>query len=119
MKIKILLLLSLPLFFGCAEQQERAAKKQIERTCDSLVGCSEEEVLICLGVPQKIRKIAGLKVYQYHKSYGTRSNKNGYVTGSYSGLLGCGEEKTWETYDNIDIFFRDGYVTSWKCSVKR
>jgi hypothetical protein len=105
---------------GCAARQERAAKKRIQTTCDSLIGCSEEKVVLCLGTPQTIQNIGKLKIYQYHKSYGTRTNKHGYASDSGYGLWGFGTaDKTWEAYDKIEIFFKDGKVTSWKNSVKR
>ncbi|MFA6263385.1 MAG: hypothetical protein WCW33_02760 [Candidatus Babeliales bacterium] len=114
------LLLCLPLLVGCAAQQERAAKKSIERTCTNLMGCSEEEVALELGAPQSIQNIGTLKVYQYHKSYGTRTSKDGYVTKWDSGgLSGFGTERSWEAYDKIEVFFMDDRAISWKCSVKR
>lgn len=114
-----LLLLCLPLLAGCAAQQERSAKKRIQSSCDRLMGCTEEEVVLTLGSPQKIDKIGELKIYQYHNSYGTRSNRRGYVTGLCYGICGVGKEKIWEAFDKIEIFFKNGYATSWKSSVKR
>jgi hypothetical protein len=98
------------LFVGCATQQEKAYKR-IQCTCESLMGCSEEEVALELGAPQNIQNIGDLTVYQYYKSYGSRSYVNAYSL--------CGEIHTWESYDKIEIFFRDGCVINWKCSVKR
>jgi|WetSurMetagenome_2_1015567.scaffolds.fasta_scaffold1020277_1 hypothetical protein len=114
------LLLCLPLLVGCAAQQERAARQHIQRTCENLMGCSEEAVALELGAPQNIQKIGKLKIYQYYKSYGTRSSKDGYITTWDSGSVsGFGAAKNWEAYDKIEVFFRDGHAISWKCSVKR
>jgi len=116
MKNKIfLLILCLPLLVGCAAKQEKKARRQIQATCESLMGCSEEEVALEFGVPQKVQEIGKLKVYQYYKSYGTRENATAYGDWSY----GIGSKIAWEAYDKIEIFFRNGHVTSWKSSVKR
>ncbi len=84
------------------------------------MGYSEEEVALELGAPQNIQNIGTLKVYQYHKSYGTRSSKDGYVSVWKSGgASGFGETKQWEAYDKIEVFFRNGHAINWKCSVER
>jgi hypothetical protein len=80
--------------------------------------CTEEEVVLRLGAPQSIQNIDELKIYKYHQSLGTC--KTSCASSSFSdALAGTREEKTWETYDNIEVFFKNGYVINWKCSVKR
>ena len=119
MKVKLLLLtLFLPLLIGCASQQQRAASKRIQSTCERLLGCTEEEVVLCLGAPQTIQDIGDLKIYLYHESYGVRSNSRGYARGLYN-VWGTGSGETWEAFDKIEIYFKNGYVTSWKSSVQR
>ena len=118
MKNKIFLLLfSLPLLAGCVHQEERA-RRRLESTCRTLMECTEEEVALRLGAPQSIQNIGNLKVYKYHQSYGTC--KTSCASSSfYDAFSGTREEKSWETYDNIEVFFKNGYVINWKCSVKR
>jgi hypothetical protein len=115
---KYLLLLFLPLLVGCAAQQERAAQKSIQQACNKLIGATEEDVALELGVPQHIQNIGKLRVYQYFQSYGTHSSK-GNTEWSLSNLSGYCEERRWEAYDKIEVFFRDGHVVQWKSFVKR
>ncbi len=121
-----LLLLCLPFLAGCAAKQERAATKKITAACERLIGHTEEDVVLQLGVPEKIQTIGDLKIYQYHKSYGERTEASGYMSGpTYYGHgfwgsgYGSGYEKSWEAYDKIEIFFKHGRVIKWNCSVKR
>lgn len=116
MKSKILLLLCcLPLLAGCAHIAVAQAQKEMQSTLDSLMGCSEEEVIILLGVPQNIQNIGELKVYQYRQSYGTRTN-------AYANAIGTatiGNANVWESYDTAEIVFKDGCAISWKGYVQR
>lgn len=120
MKNKLFLaFLLLPLLVGCVAKQERSAQKRIHSICESLIGGTEEDVILTLGTPQKIQKIENLKIYQYYNSYGMRSTSKGYVSGVCRGIFGVGKEETWEAFDKIEVFFKNGYVKSWKSSVKR
>jgi hypothetical protein len=117
MKTNILFFLAcLSFCAGCATQ-EQLAKQKIQRTCNSLMGCSEEEVVLVLGTPDTIQDIGTLKVYKYNRSYGTRSTKQGSV--NCNNYRWTTEEQQWEAYDKIEVFFRNGHVVDWKCSVKR
>lgn len=106
------LFLTLVLLPGCgAFIQEQRAKRKMSRTLDSVIGQTEEAVIIQLGSPKKVEHLAGLTIYHYYKSYGTRSSV--YVGESY------GAKDVWETYDQFEIIFKDGRAINWKGSVKR
>ena len=115
MKIRLALLIScLTLFVACADQQTKALR-HVELMLNGMIGFTEEEVIMQLGAPESTQDLAGFKVYHYHQSYGTH-------TEDYTNTLGYGlysTRKTWEAYDKFDLFFRDGRVETFKCSVKR
>ncbi len=111
-KMILPILLSLVILPGCgAFIQEQHAKRKMSHTLDNLMGQTEEAVIIQLGSPNKVEQLAGLTIYHYYKSYGTRSSV--YVGEMY------GQKDVWETYDQFEIIFKDGHVINWKGSVKR
>jgi len=111
-KFILLIVFSVIMLPGCGTFiQEQHAKRKMGRTLDNLMGQTEEAVIIALGSPKKIENIAGLTVYHYYKSYGTRSNV--YIGDYY------GAQDVWETYDRFEIIFKDGRAINWKGSVKR
>ena len=117
MKIKLLLLLLCPLFLpGCGPFiQERIAKRKMSHTLDNLMGHTEQEVVIELGAPQEIKEIAGLTVYKYYKSYGTRTA----VSTDEMNTFTHGTKKVFESYDKFEVMFKNGRAINWKGSVQR
>lgn len=114
--MKRLLLLLIPIFFllpGCASFQIKQAKERIASTCSSLIGSTEQDVILALGVPQKIEQVSGLTVYHYYHSYGTRSDV--YIDSRF----GFGNSTSYETYDKFDLIFKDGVLVSWTSDVQR
>ncbi len=117
MKTKLAFLIPcLALFVACADQQTRALRR-VELMLECLIGHTEEEVILQLGAPESTQDVAGFKVYHYHKSYGTCTQE--YTDTHCYGLYSTSTRNTWEMYDKFDLFFRDGRVETWKCSVKR
>ncbi len=112
--MKKLLILLIPILFtlaGCAAIQVKRAQERIEAVCNSLMGKSEQEVIVSLGTPSKIEYIGGLTVYHYYESYGTRSN----IYANYT----FGNIQTWEAFDKFDLVFQNGRAISWKSNVRR
>ena len=105
----LLLIISISLFAGCAHQEEKKAKAGIDTTCQSLMGCKEEDVLLQLGVPQNSKQVGDVTVYKYRKALGARIE--------YSGLWATSEMI--DRFDEFEIFFKNGTATSWKTLVKR
>lgn len=96
---------------GCAAIQVKQAKERIELVCNSLMGRTEQEVIMKLGAPQNIEHISGLTIYHYYESYGTRSN---VYADSY-----FGNAQTWEAYDKFDLVFKNGQAVTWTYNVRR
>ncbi len=106
---------SLSLMFGCAQMAARKAVNELNAHMERLSGWTEEEVVLALGVPQNIHTIGSLKIYQYHDSLGQRSN--GYFNTLGYGVVG--NSHTWEAYDRVDITFKNGRVSTWRCWAQR
>lgn len=112
--MKKLLFLLIPVLLaltGCAAIQVKKAQERIESVCNSLMGRTEQEVIVVLGAPQKIENISGLTVYHYYQSYGTRSNI--YSDNTFGNI------QTWEAFDKFDLVFQNGQAISWKSNVRR
>lgn len=91
------------LFSGCANIAAKRGINQLEETCNKLLGCSEEQVIIQLGVPKSIQEIGELKSFKFKQSFGLRTNAYG----------------AWESYDDVEIIFKEGRAISWKGYVQR
>lgn len=116
MKNKILiLLLCLPLLTGCAQIAVKKAQEQMTITFDSLMGRTEEGVILSVGAPQTIDNIGELKIYHYFQSYGMRTNA--YANAQNGSAFSAGND--WESYDKVDVIFKDGQAISWKGYVQR
>lgn len=113
-KLLIILFPVLLTLVGCAAWQVKKAKERIATSCESLMGHSEEDVIIKLGAPQEIKKVGDLTIYHYYKSYGTCTTTN--LNGDY---FVTANTSTWESYDKFEIVFKNGHALSWKSSVQR
>lgn len=116
MKNKILaLLLYLPLLTGCAQIAVKNAQEQMTIKFDSLMGNAEENVILSVGAPQSIDNIGELKIYHYFQSYGMRTNA--FANAQNGSAFGAGN--AWESYDKVDVIFKNGKAISWKGYVQR
>lgn len=114
---KLLLVLLIPVLLtltGCVSWQVKKAQERMNVTFNALIGSTEEDVVLKVGMPQNIQTVGELKVYSYHKSYGTRSDS---YTNFYNGAYGS--SSIWESYDKVDVMFKNGRVVSWKGDVQR
>lgn len=112
--MKKLLIILIPILLtltGCAAIQVKRAQERIETVCNSLMGRTEQEVIVAIGAPQNIENISGLTVYHYYQSYGTRSNI--YTDYTFGNL------QTWESFDKFDLVFKNGRAISWTSNVRR
>ena len=87
----------------------------MENTYNKVIGLTEEEVVIILGAPQKIEEIGSLRIYRYYQSYGVRSKA--FSDTMWSGVSET--TKTWESYDQAQVIFKDGIAIEWKGNVER
>jgi hypothetical protein len=122
--MKILALLLLFTLVSCAQQRVRQKVSQLNSQMNPLLGSSEETVVRQLGAPMRVDEIAGYRVYRYHQSYGQRSvaNFNAYsnpYSNPYGGVSVWGQGQSWDTYDTINIYFRNGIMEKWDGYVQR
>ena len=82
---------------------------------DPLLGKSKEEVVLALGAPREVVTVGGLEVFKYHQSYGTRSQ----ATVAPNPYLTSGSGRSWEAYDTINTYFKDGIMVKWDGYVQR
>jgi hypothetical protein len=87
----------------------------METTYNKVIGLTEEDVVIILGAPQKIEEIGSLRIYHYYQSYGVRSNA--FSDDGWRGVSKTTE--TWESYDKVQVIFKDGKAIEWKGNVER
>jgi hypothetical protein len=114
--IGLLSILSLFLFItGCQSMAVSKAQNQMQTTFEPLMGHSEEDVVMQLGAPSNVQHLGELTVYHYYQSYGVRSKA--YANTAYSS--GYGHSKSWESYDQAEIVFKDGRAVKWKGYVQR
>jgi hypothetical protein len=100
---------------SCAHVQVQQRQNEIKALIDPLLGKSRADVVLALGVPTSTKVIGGLEVYQYYRSYGTRSNAliapDPYLTTAAA--------RSWEAYDIINTYFKDGIMVKWDGYVQR
>ncbi|MCX6557709.1 MAG: hypothetical protein NTW95_09825 [Candidatus Aminicenantes bacterium] len=82
---------------------------------DPLLGKSQEDVVLAIGVPTHTETIGNLEVYQYIQSYGARGNA--WV--SPNKYFSTGGARVWEAYDKINIYFKNGSMVKWDGYVQR
>ena len=108
-------LLVLTALIGCAQMQVQKRVDELELTLNPLLEKSQEDVVLALGIPTTTQWIGKLEVYQYYQSYGKRGNA--WVTPGEFGSSASGG--TWEAYDKINIYFKDGIMVKWDGYVQR
>jgi len=88
---------------------------EIEARVNPLVGSTKEQVILELGVPTRMETVGAIEVFRYYRSYGSRS-KVFLAPGDY---LATGGGRTWEAYDIVNIYFKNGIMVKWDCFVQR
>ncbi len=104
---------------GCASfiQGYQVAKSQneISSKMNALMGRSSQDVVLALGAPTQIQSVAGIEVYKYHQNYGTRTQAsavpNQYIVNASA--------NSWESYDSVNVYFKNGVMIKWDGYVQR
>lgn len=99
----------------CTYWAVSSRQKEIENMVNPLLGKTSEEVIIILGVPTNIKEIGELTIYEYYRSYGTRSN----IWVSPTEYTVYGGNKKWEAYDIINLYFKEDIMVKWDAYVQR
>ncbi len=119
MKKVVLLVSILTLITGCMQAVVNQRKAEISAKVNPLMGKSKDDVIMALGTPQKIERVGSFEVFIYYQSYGRRasagvaSNQYGRTTTS------TGYAQSWEAYDLVKIYFKDGIAVKWDGYVQR
>jgi hypothetical protein len=102
-------------FGGCQQMQVTQRHKELSTMMELLLGKSKEEVVLALGAPREVATVAGIEIYKYHQSYGSRTQAavtpNPYLT--------TGSARSWEAYDTVNAYFKDGVMVKWDGYVQR
>ena len=114
-KTFIILLLAVTALVGCAHMQVQQRKSELESMLNPLLGKPKEDVVLAIGVPTRTQWIGDLEVYQYYQSYGARGN----VWVSPNEYFSTAGARTWEAYDKINIYFKDGIMVKWDGYIQR
>ena len=114
-KTYIILLFGVSMLVGCAHMQVQQRKGELESMLNPLLGKSKEEVVLAIGVPTHTRWIGDLEVYQYYQSYGARGN----VWVAPNEYLSTASASSWEAYDKINVYFKDGIMVKWDGYIQR
>ena len=89
--------------------------KQLNAQMNPLLGKTTEDVILTLGAPREVVTIGGFEVYKYYQSYGNKAQTfvapNNYGVG--------GSARSWETYDTINAYFKNGIMVKWDGYVQR
>jgi len=80
-----------------------------------LLGKTKDDVILALGAPVEVSTIGGFEIYKYYRSYGARA-KAAVAPNKY---LITGHAQTWEAYDTINTYFKDGVMVKWDGYVQR
>lgn len=100
---------------GCQSMQVSQRQKELNAIMEPLLGKSKEEVVLTLGAPREVATIAGMEVYKYHQSYGGRTQ----AAVAPNPYLVTGGARSWEAYDTINAYFKDGVMVKWDGYVQR
>ena len=114
-KMFIILLLAVTVLSGCAHMQVQQRRSELESMLNPLLGKPKEDVVLAIGVPTRTQSVGDLEVYQYYQSYGARGN----VWVAPNEYLSTAGARTWEAYDKINIYFKDGITVKWDAYVQR
>ena len=114
-KCFFILLFVITILTGCAHMQVQQRKSELESMLNPLLGKSKEDVVLAIGVPTNTQRIGDLEVYQYYQSYGTRGN----VWVSPNEYIATAGARTWEAYDKVNIYLKDGIMVKWDGYIQR
>lgn len=114
-QMKRALLVSALLIFGCAQMQVSQRQKELDALMNPLLGKTKEDIVMALGAPREVQLAGGLEIYKYVWSYGTRSK----AAAAPNPYLVTANARTWETYDAINAYFKDGVMVKWDGYVQR
>jgi hypothetical protein len=118
MKVKnlsIMCVLFFSMISGCARLQVSQRKHELYALMDPLLGKTTEDVVLALGAPQSVATVGGLEVYKYYQSYGSRTQ----AAVAPNPYLVTGNARSWETYDAINAYFKNGVMVKWDSYVQR
>lgn len=118
MKVKwhcIVLLSLLFAFSGCKQMEVSERQKVMNATMDPLLGKSKEEVVLALGAPREVARVAGLEIFKYYQSYGSRTQ----AAIAPNPYLVSGSARSWDAYDTVNAYFKDGVMVKWDGYVQR
>ena len=111
----VLALITATLVIGCARMEVSQSVDEMTAKMDPLVGQSREEVVLALGAPLEIMTVGELEVFKYHQSFGIR----GQAMMAPNPYLTSGSGRSWEAYDSINVYFKDGTMVNWDGYVQR
>ena len=114
-KTYFIIVLLFLIFVGCAHMQIQQRKRELEAALNPLLGKSKEMVVLSIGLPVHIDTIGQLEAYQYYRRYGTRSN----VWISPNEYFIYGGAQSWEAYDKVNVYFKDGIMIKWDAYIQR
>jgi hypothetical protein len=117
--MKIVLLIALVALTSCAQMAVNKRMKELHAKLDPMLGQPEETMVLQYGAPARVDEVAGVKIYRYHQSYGTRSTASANYYANPYAVNGYGNGQSWETYDSINLYFKDGIFIKWDGYVQR
>lgn len=100
---------------GCASIQVANRKAELNAQMDPLLGKTKDDVILALGAPAEVSTIGGFEIYKYYQSYGTRT-RAAVAPNKY---LVTGNARSWESYDTISTYFKDGVMVKWDGYIQR
>ena len=100
---------------GCAVITVLHTRKKIAERIDPLMGETKKEVVLAIGAPETCEFIDEIEVCRWRRSYGQRGGA--YAAGRPGAAAASGS--SWESYDEINIYFIDGKAVKWDGYVQR
>lgn len=95
---------------GTAMRQENEAKyqsKSLQAKLAMHMGETEDDIIEVFGAPSYVSKAGSYTIYHYRESYGTRG------TGvMFNG--GVSRTNSYESYEDIQMFFKEGKLVDWR-----
>ncbi len=117
----VFLILIIALTTSCASRQGviNTRLKQLATTLNPLLSKSEDDTIKALGVPDSITEAGSFKIYRYKKSFGMKGGYHQNVNLFTGQPMPGGQTTTWESYDQYDLFFKDGVLDNYRTYVSR
>ncbi len=100
---------------GCRQLQVSQRQHELDARMSPLMGKTTEDVVLTLGAPQSVATVGGLEVYKYYQSYGSRTQ----AAVAPNPYLVTGNARSWEAYDTINVYFKNGVMVKWDGYVQR